>query len=147
MDVQDGSQVKKLAELLTGLDRAFRDDFKRSNKVPCDLTLAQYQVLSMVSKNTRCSQKKIAENLGVTGPTVVRIIDALEKKELVTRTRDREDRRIVLVSRTDKGAEAQQECANMHEQRLASLMSRLPTSTADDLLLNLSALLTAARPA
>ena len=123
MDVRDEevSQVRRLAELLTGLDRAFRDDFKRSNNVPCDLTLAQYQVITMVSNSSECSQKDIARNLSVTGPTVVRIIDALEKKELVTRTRHSKDRRIVLVSLTDKGRQAQRDCAAMQERNLAAL--------------------------
>jgi DNA-binding MarR family transcriptional regulator len=145
MDGQPGSKVKQLAALLAGLDRAFRDDFKRSNGVPCDLTLAQYQVISKVAECIKCSQKDIADFLGVTGPTVVRIIDALEKKELVRRTRDEQDRRIVLVSLTDKGVEIQRECTVLHEQKLSAVMDRLPSRTADALLVNLSDLLSAAR--
>ncbi len=143
---EDGVKVKRLAELLTELDRTFRDDFKRSSGVPCNLTVAQYQVISMIAVKGDSSQKDIATNLGVTGPTVVRIIDALEKKELVYRTRDKEDRRIVLISLTDRGARAQIDCAEMHEGKLAAMVARLPANTTDALLVNLSALLTAAKP-
>lgn len=147
VDGLDGLKVKRLAELLTELDRTFRDDFKRSSGVPCNLTVAQYQVISMIVADGDASQKRISENLGVTGPTVVRIIDALEKKELVYRTRDKEDRRIVLISLTDKGRQAQFDCAEMHEGKLATMVARLPTNTTDTLLDNLSALLKAAKPA
>ena len=141
MDGLQSVKVKQLAGLLAGLDRTFRDDFKRSNRIPSNLTLAQYQVISMVADRGQCSQKKIAADLNVTGPTVVRIIDALETKKLVRRTRDVRDRRIVLVSLTEKGMLTQRECAAIHEERLASMMERLPTRTFDSLLDSLSALL------
>ncbi len=141
MEVQDRSQVKRLAELLTKLDREFREDFKRSNGIPSNLTLAQYQVLSIIAdKGVQC-QKDIALDLGVTGPTVVRIIDALEEKELVRRTRQDKDRRIVHVSLTDKGVTTQQECSTLHERRLSTMIERLPSPAADALLTNLSTLL------
>lgn len=141
MDGQHLSRGKQLATLLAGLDRTFRGDFKRSGKIPDNLTLAQFQVISMVADSGKCSQKTIAENLGVTGPTVVRIIDALERKSLVFRTRDARDRRIVLVALTEHGVEVQHSCAAMQEQRLSSMMDQLPTTTADAILGNLSALL------
>jgi len=145
MEAQDRSQVKRLAQLLTKLDREFREDFKRSNGIPCNLTLAQYQVISMIVEKGVQSQKDIALDLGVTGPTVVRIIDALEEKELVRRARHNKDRRIVLVSLTDKGVVTQQECSTLHERRLATMIERLPSSAADTLLTGLSTLLQTSR--
>lgn len=146
MDGQQGDRARELAALLAGVDQTFREDFKRSNGIPHHLTLAQYQVISLVAERGRCSQKTIADKLRVTGPTVVRIIDALERKNLVYRTRDERDRRIVLVALTEAGTEVQRECAAVHEQRLATVMARLPSSTAESLLQALSALLSAARP-
>ena len=141
MEGYDRSRVKRLAEILAKLDREFREDFKRSNGVPDNLTLAQYQVISIIADKGDRSQKSIAEDLGVTGPTVVRIIDALEQKSLVRRTRDVQDRRIVLVSLTPKGVDTQQECASLHERRLSSMIERLPAAATDALLVSLSALL------
>jgi DNA-binding MarR family transcriptional regulator len=76
---------------------------------------------------------------------VVRIVDALERKGLVVRTRDEKDRRIVLVALTDQGTEVQHDCEAVHEQRLASVIERLPSEDAEGLLGSLSALLSAAR--
>jgi len=137
-------RAKQLARLLAGLDQTFREDFKRSNRIPYSLTLAQYQVISMVAEKGRQSQKEIADELRVTGPTVVRIIDALEKKHLVSRMRHSRDRRVVLVFLTDEGRKVQRECAAVHEQRLAGMIERLPYNTADTLLQALRDLLVAA---
>jgi len=141
MEGQDPGQVKRLAELLTKLHREFRDDFKRSNGVPYDLTLAQYQVLTFITDKGVQSQKQIAFDLGVTGPTVVRIVDALEHKELVRRTRDSDDRRVVLVSLTEKGVSAQRDCAVLHEESIATMIERLPAPAVDVFLVQLAALL------
>jgi DNA-binding MarR family transcriptional regulator len=145
MDRHQGSRAKQLAGLLAGLDRTFRDEFKRSNGIPHHLTLAQFQVISLIAETGQCSQKAIAAYLGVTGPTVVRIIDALERKGLVVRTRDERDRRIVLVALTDRGTAVQHDCEAIHEQRLASVIERLPSEDAEGLLGSLSALLSAAQ--
>lgn len=143
MDGQPGSKEKRLAELLAGLDRIFREDFKRRNGMPVDLTLAQYQVISLAHERGQCSQTELAGHLGVTGPTVVRIVDALEKKGLARRTRDGKDRRVVWVSLTEKGVDAQEESARLLEQRLARTIDRMPSATTDMLLANLSELLRA----
>ena len=143
MDGHHESKEKQLAGLLAGLDRIFREDFKRRNGMPVDLTLAQYQVISLAHEHGKCSQTQLATHLGVTGPTVVRIVDALEKKELARRTRDGKDRRVVWVSLTEKGVAAQEESARLLEQRLAQTIDRLPPATTDTLLANLSELLRA----
>ena len=57
MDGHQGSTAKQLAGLLAGLDRTFRDEFKRSNGIPHHLTLAQYQVISLIAEAGQCSQK------------------------------------------------------------------------------------------
>src|ERR671935_2987846 len=118
MDRHHGSTAKQLAGLLAGLDRTLRDEFKRSNGIPRHLTFAQFRVISLIAETGQCSQKAIAAYLGVTGPTVVRIVDALERKGLVVRTRDEKDRRIVLVALTDQGMQVQQDCEAIHEQHL-----------------------------
>lgn len=143
MEAEEGSTAKQLARLLAGLDRAFRDDFKRSNGVPQGLTLAQYQVITLIAEKGECSQKTIANRLGVTGPTVVRIIDALERKGLVRRTRHERDRRIVQVALTERGVQTQRDCEQMHEMKIASMLERLPANIAETLLSSLSELLTA----
>jgi len=47
------------------------------------------------------SHSAIAERLFITGASVTSLVDTLERRGLVRRTRDHEDRRVVLVELTD----------------------------------------------
>jgi DNA-binding MarR family transcriptional regulator len=48
--------------------------------------------------------RDLARKLGVSKPVITRALDSMGKLELVSRRRDTEDRRNVLVQRTVKGA-------------------------------------------
>lgn len=46
----------------------------------------------------------LAEQLGVTKPVITRALNTMGKKELVSRIRDEEDKRNVIIQRTVEGA-------------------------------------------
>ena len=48
--------------------------------------------------------RDLARKLGVTKPVITRALDSMGKLELVTRRRDENDRRDVVIQRTVKGA-------------------------------------------
>ena len=50
-----------------------------------------------------CSQRELAERMGIEGPTLVRHLDRLEREGLIERRRDRADRRITRISMTPAG--------------------------------------------
>lgn len=52
------------------------------------------------------TQSAIGERLLITGASVTSLVDTLERRGLVTRTRDRTDRRVVLVELTAEGRAA-----------------------------------------
>ncbi|HRE01202.1 MAG TPA: MarR family transcriptional regulator [Ilumatobacteraceae bacterium] len=49
------------------------------------------------------SQRELADRMGVEGPTMVRHLDRLEADDIVVRTRDTQDRRVVRITLTDTG--------------------------------------------
>lgn len=63
----------------------------------------QMPILMMVYKNSGCSQKEIAEHMGVTPPTVNVSIQRLEKADIVCRKRDEKDQRVMRVYLTENG--------------------------------------------
>lgn len=71
-----------------------------------DLTTAQAQLLIILnnSTDTLLPQKKLEASVGLSQATVSGIISRLAAKELVTLSRDGEDRRVQLVAITPKGA-------------------------------------------
>jgi DNA-binding MarR family transcriptional regulator len=129
--------------MLADLDQFVQADTKRGSGAPGDLTLAQLQVLAYVEHKDGPSQIAIARHLRVTRPTLVRTLNSLERKGLVTRTRSQPDRRIAHIALTDEGERVLRDYTAWREQRLGKLVKSLPAKTTTLLLRNLTALLAA----
>jgi DNA-binding MarR family transcriptional regulator len=67
------------------------------------LTHAGWQVLLVLAKTDRLTQREVAELVHVTQATVTGVMDTLERDSYVIRERDEHDRRIVRVSLTLDG--------------------------------------------
>lgn len=70
-----------------------------------DLTLHQYNVLRILrgSHPAGLPSGEIATRMIARDPDITRLVDRLEKRDLVTRFRGRQDRRVVEVMITEKG--------------------------------------------
>jgi long-chain acyl-CoA synthetase len=67
-----------------------------------DLTLAQYRVLSILSRQSEAASV-LADKLAVSRPSVTGVIDGLVTRGLVTRTHDLVDRRRISLELTRQG--------------------------------------------
>lgn len=65
----------------------------------------QFGTLRIISEDGNITQSEIAEILAKGKPTVSRALDALEKKGLIVRESNQEDRRIKPIRLTQKGQE------------------------------------------
>jgi len=89
-----------------GLDSVmppYRELFKRY-----DLTEQQWRVLRVLWSSERVTSAEVAERALLLQPSLVGIIDRLEKKGLVNRVRSVTDRRVVYVVASAKGRALQQ---------------------------------------
>ncbi|HJT50165.1 MAG TPA: MarR family transcriptional regulator [Nitrososphaeraceae archaeon] len=66
------------------------------------ITVGQWKVIVMLVNHNGLTQKEIADKLGLEGPTLIPIIDKMEKEELVIRRVDPSDRRNNQIYRTEK---------------------------------------------
>ena len=71
--------------------------------LPKEITLSQFGVLETLLHRGPLCQSELAGKLLKSGGNVTLIVDNLEKLGLVTRERDQEDRRFIMVSLTEKG--------------------------------------------
>ena len=78
---------------------------KNSHTYGLEISLDQWLVLGPVWKNDGISQKDIAEFSGKDKTSVTKIIDTLEKKNLVVRVTDQLDHRVKRVVLSKKGRE------------------------------------------
>ncbi len=68
-----------------------------------DLTINQYMILHLLRNNGFSSSANLANKLKLTPSSITYIIDALEKRSLVVRIENTEDRRSHHVTLTDQG--------------------------------------------
>jgi DNA-binding MarR family transcriptional regulator len=90
-----GYKVRLLSQLLS---RRFQAEL-----VPYGLTPFHYFVLRCLWEEDGLSVSSIGERLQELGGTMTGVIDRMEERELLTRKRDRADRRVWRVYLTDKG--------------------------------------------
>lgn len=72
---------------------AFRKALDLELRRKTGVTFGQWKILTMLSRQDGLTQKEIAERLEVEGPSLIPIIDKMEKEGLVTRKVDNKDRR------------------------------------------------------
>ena len=95
-------------EILLGLRMAAArvvEPWARFLKTTAQLTTHQYNVLRILrgSHPARLACSGIAERMIERDPDITRLVDRLETRGLVKRSRSRRDRRVVEVGITDKG--------------------------------------------
>ena len=76
-------------------------------------------------ENRGMSAGAIAEELHMTTSRIAAVLNSLEKKDMITRESDPQDKRRVLVCLTDKGQAYHAERRNEAKQHLGALLSRL----------------------
>ncbi|NLM20347.1 MAG: MarR family transcriptional regulator [Peptococcaceae bacterium] len=90
-----------------------------------DLSISEIHVLEEIGLEGSRNMSSVARDLNITIGTLTIAINNLLRKGYVTRRRSQEDRRIVLISLTDKGQEAFRHHADFHDEMINTTISRL----------------------
>jgi MarR family transcriptional regulator, transcriptional regulator for hemolysin len=70
------------------------------------ITFAEWKVIAAIADRDQVIEKDIADKLRLNPSTLIPIIDRVEKKGFVERSRDAKDRRKIYVRMTDKALES-----------------------------------------
>ena len=126
MDVDNNSAVEELVGNIRRLIRAvYQDTSKMSRQF--GLTGAQSAVLRMLFKNGPLSSAALSRRLFVTPSNITGIIDRLVKKGQVERVRQKNDRRVVLITMTEDGETLSRSLPDPIEKKLIAQVSNLET--------------------
>lgn len=93
--------------------------------LPPDLTMQQVRVLGFVAKEPGLSGQRLGELLGVSAPTASGLVDRLVEKGLVSRSEDREDRRVRRLHPTADGLAMIRRMDSMFSRSLRVVAGRL----------------------
>ena len=90
-----------------------------------DISLAQFSVLYVVDINPGLAQARIAEALAIERARLVLMLDRLEERQLLVRTRSKSDRRSHALHLTAKGRDLLKTLLAVqaeHEKRIVTLL-------------------------
>lgn len=98
-----------------------------------DLTLGQWRALVLIAAGDGLRASELAHRVGMSRPSMSRLVDRLERKGLVASTADPDDRRAVLLVSTVAGREALQDTRARRRQMVADVLDRAGRPLPEDL--------------
>ena len=123
-------EKKDIGHLLKLISDGIKARFDTSLKEH-DLTCSQLRILGYLNKsNGNVTQKQLEEFLGVSHPTVVGLINRLEKNGFVRTHFDKSDKRHKIISEDEKAVALSIQMENQRSQIEATLLTGL---TADEI--------------
>lgn len=88
-----------------------------------DITLEQWNVLLKLSQENEINQKQLAQKVDKDQPTLARILDILERKNLIERRANESDKRAFKLNITDDGINLKNEVIPYIEQYFKNIIS------------------------
>ena len=118
---------KELNEILVRLFRNIMDIEEKAiiTQVFQDITNNDMHVIEAIGMGTPKNMSSIAKELSVTVGTLTIAMNSLVKKGYVSRVRSAQDKRVVLLSLTDKGLSAYEKHAAFHQKMVSTVMEGL----------------------
>jgi DNA-binding MarR family transcriptional regulator len=119
--------ARKVMEVAPLVMRAIRAEMRRHRA--SDLSVPQFRALAFLSHHEGASLSNVAEHIGLTLPSMSKMIDGLVTRGLVKREIHPDDRRRVTLALTARGRSHFQ---SAHDVTQACLAERLGTLSASD---------------
>lgn len=92
------------------------------------LTQARWIALLYLRRSGSMSQRDLAEQIGVEGPTLVRLLDALEQHGLVERVDSDDDRRVKKIHLADSAMPLIEEITRISDAFREELLEGVPAN-------------------
>jgi DNA-binding MarR family transcriptional regulator len=128
------AKVIELTEHINVLVQEFLTIHQTLNDAYTGVSKQELNIISIVGRRAGAIMREIAEDAQLAVSSVTPIVDKLVEKKLVKRERSEEDRRIVSVELTDKGAKIYQMEVESYMRLSSSILQALSTSEQDKFL-------------
>ncbi len=96
--------AREVLDVVPAIMQAIRAGLREHRSV--DLSVPQLRALSFIDLSTAASLSELAEHIGLTLPSMSKMIDGLVERGLITRSEDPQDRRRVVLCLTSAGRES-----------------------------------------
>ncbi|MDM7916585.1 MAG: MarR family transcriptional regulator [Candidatus Eisenbacteria bacterium] len=105
-----------------------------------DLTIPQFRTLLYIGRKPESSLSRVADHIGLTLPSMSKLVDGLVDRALVRRVESRDDRRRVALSLTREGADLVGRVRAAGRRSIARRLSPLPQEARGEMLRAMQAL-------
>ena len=111
-----------VGKVSTAINRAFLRSFANEG---IEISTEQWSVLACLWQKDKVTQQALCTLTLKDKPSMTRLIDKLEKANLVTRVADHNDRRINLIHLTEAGSTLQQKATELVNEIVAKTLSNI----------------------
>ena len=126
------AEFNKTGPLMGKLHRSLRRNYDRQLK-EFGLTPCQFEVLITLWEEDNILSSELGKRVSRDGPTITGVIDRMERKMLVKRKRDSNDRRVVKVVLTSKSKGMKEQLSVTNKQILERITENLTSKEINQL--------------
>jgi DNA-binding MarR family transcriptional regulator len=117
------SAAQQVLEAVPVVMRTIRAQLRTHRRA--DISVPQFRAMGYIDQNDGASLSDLANHIGLTMPSMSKLIDGLVSRKLVTRTAHSLDRRRICLSLTPLGREELRAAHRFTERYLAETLSSL----------------------
>ena len=117
-----------VGKISTAINRTFLRAFANEG---IEITTEQWSVLACLWQKDKVTQQALCSLTLKDKPSMTRLIDKLEKRNLVTRVSDHNDRRINLIHLTNAGNELQQKATDLVQKIVVKTLNNITDNELD----------------
>ena len=117
------SAAQQVLEVVPLVMRTIRGKLRKHRAA--DISVPQFRALGYINRNEGASLSDLADHIGLTLPSMSKLVDGLVIRKLVTRTAHSQDRRRMCLSLTAQGREELKASYKHTEKFLTGILSGL----------------------
>lgn len=129
MNVPSDMIAREVLDVVPAIMRTIRAEMR--SRRGADMSLVQFRALLFLNRNPGASLSTVAEHLGLTSPTVCKMIDGMVSHRLVTRMPSSADRRKVILTLTVEGQTILEKARSGTQARLMDILAGLTPEDRD----------------
>lgn len=134
--------VDKVGDMVKRMVRNFQL-MERDQIKPLGFTSSQCYCLIDLLENGPITMQELSEHMNLSSSTMTRIVDKLVRDKYIDRTRSENDRRIVLVSLSQKGLDSANRVQTTIKSYYEDITRNLPQNRVEEVLESVSLLMDA----
>ena len=115
--------AKQVLDVVPLVMRTIRSQLRTHRRA--DISIPQFRTMGYIDSNEGASLSDLASHIGLTLPSMSKLVDVLVSRKLVSRAEHSEDRRRICLSLTPLGREALRAAHRSTERHLVEALSSL----------------------